>query len=374
MRRFIRWATAAGVLQGALFAQTFTGTWQGALQVPNRELRVVFKISTTDADKLKAVLYSIDQGGQPIPASTVTTQGPSIKISVIGLNGTFEGKLSGDGNVIAGTWTQGQPLTLTLKRATPETAWTIPEPPPPPKPMPANANPVFEVATIKPSDPTKPGKLFRIQPGHFSTLNTTLSDIIGFAYGYHPRQLVGAPSWVETDKWDLDGKPDGEGQPSLDQWKKMIQKLLADRFQLSFHHDKKELSVYALVVAKGGPKMTKSESSGTVPALLFQGLGRLPVRNATMADFAGVMQGAVLDRPVVDQTGIEGRWDFALNWTPDETQFAALGGVPPNLPEKPDGPPNLFDAIQQQAGLKFEATRAPVDVMAIDKVEKPSAN
>ena len=252
MKKLLLWMIAFAAWPGsALWAQSLTGTWQGTLQVPGRELRMVFKISTTDADALKAVLYSIDQGGQPISANTVTRDGSSVKISIVGIGGTFEGKLSADGSSIAGTWTQGgAPLTLTLKRATPETAWTIPEPPTPPKPMAADANPSFEVATIKPGKPDTPGKLFRIQPGHFSTINTTLADIIGFCYGLHPRQIVGAPAWVETQKYDLDGKPDGTGQPSVDQWKKMMQKLLADRFQLSFHHDKKELPAYALVVGK----------------------------------------------------------------------------------------------------------------------------
>jgi uncharacterized protein (TIGR03435 family) len=376
MKKFLLWIIAFAALPGsALLAQNVVGTWQGALQLPG-QLRTVFKISTTDADTLKAVLYSIDQGGQPMPANTVTRNGSSIKISIVGIGGTFEGKLSADGNSIAGTWSQGgAPLALNLKRVTPETAWTIPEPPRPPKPMAADADPSFDVATIKPSKPGTPGRLFRIQPGHFSTINTTLSSLIGFCYGVHPRQIVGAPAWVDTEKYNLDGKPDGEGQPSLDQWKKMVQKLLADRFQLSFHDDKKELPVFALVVAKSGPKLTKSEADANgVPSLLFRGLGMLPVRNATMADFAGVMQSAVLDRPVVDRTGLTGRYDFVLTWTPDETQFAALGGAPPAPIDKPDAPPDLFTAIQQQAGLKFESTKASVDVMVIDKVERPSEN
>jgi uncharacterized protein (TIGR03435 family) len=241
--------------------------------------------------------------------------------------------------------------------------------------MAADANPSFEVATIKPSDPNRPGRLFRVQPVHFSTINTTLNDLIGFSYGLHARQVTGAPDWVGTEKYDLDGKPDGEGQPNEAQWKTMIQKLLADRFQLKFHHETKELSVYALVVAKGGPKTTKSDGDPSgPPSLMFRGLGNLPVRNATMADFVSVMQRAVLDRPVVDQTRLEGRYNFALNWTPDETQFASLGGVPPGIGDKPDAPPDLFTAIQQQVGLKLEATKAQVDVMVIDKVEKPSAN
>src|SRR5580704_8166293 len=108
---------ALATLQGAaLFAQNLTGTWQGTLQIPGRELRTVFKISTTDADKLKAVLvaFSADLPGSPI-SGEATLQGSAVKISIVGI-GTFEGKLSADGNSIAGTWTQGpKPLTLNLK-------------------------------------------------------------------------------------------------------------------------------------------------------------------------------------------------------------------------------------------------------------------
>ena len=100
----------------------------------------------------------------------------------------------------------------------------------------------------------------------------------------------------------------------------------------------------------------------------------LPVQNATMADFAGVMQSAVLDRPVVDQTGLTGRYDFTLKWTPDETQFSGMGiRVPPPTGDA-SAAPGLFTAIQEQLGLKFEATKAPVDVLVVDRAERPSDN
>jgi uncharacterized protein (TIGR03435 family) len=93
-----------------------------------------------------------------------------------------------------------------------------------------------------------------------------------------------------------------------------------------------------------------------------------------MADLATVMQAAVLDRPVVDQTGLTGRYDFTLTWTPDETQFLSMGvRIPPRAPDAA-GPPGLFSAIQEQLGLKFESTKAPVDVIIVDKIERPSPN
>ena len=375
MTKFMLPIFALALTGATLFAQSIAGTWQGALQAGGRELRVVFKISTTDADSLKAVMYSIDQGGQPISVSSVTAQGSVVKMSVVGIGGSYEGKLSADGTAITGTWTQGpQPLPLNLKRATNETAWTIPEPPPPPKPMAANANPTFEVATIKPSKPDAMGKGFRVNGRRFTTLNTSLSDLMTFAYGLHARQITSGPAWMESDKYDLEAKPDGEGQPNETQWKTMVQKLLADRFKLTFHHDKKELPVYAIVVGKTGSKLTKSDGDPNgLPGLFFRGLGVLPARNATMADFAGVMQTAVLDRPVVDQTGLTGRFDFMLTWTPDEFQFGGLGAkVPPPLDNATA--PDLFTAMQQQLGLKLESTKAPVDVLVVDHVEKPTDN
>jgi uncharacterized protein (TIGR03435 family) len=96
--------------------------------------------------------------------------------------------------------------------------------------------------------------------------------------------------------------------------------------------------------------------------------------NATIADFAGVLQSAVLDRPVVDESGLDGHYDFALNWTPDETQFASVGVKLPPPSDKADAPPDLGTAMLQQLGLKLVAAKAPVEVLLIDHIEKPSAN
>ena len=359
-----------------LFAQNLVGTWQGTLkipQAPNGELRTVFKISTTDADTLKGIMYSIDQGGQPIPVTTVTLQGSTVKMSITALGGTFDGKLSPDGNTVAGTWTQGPaPLSLILTRATNQTAWTIPEPPPPPKRMPADANPGFEVATIKPSKPDAQGKVFTLTAGgrEIITRNTSLTDLITFAYQIHPRQITGGPAWLETDKYDVTGKPDVDGSPNTKQYRAMLQKLLEDRFKLTFHRDKKELTVYTLAVGKTGSKLNKAAGNPAgLPGLFFRGLGRLAVTNATIPDFTELMQGSVMDRPVVDQTGLPGRWDFTLTWTPDETQFGGRGGQAPPQADTAEVPPDLFTAVQQQLGLKMESTKAPVEVLVIDKVE-----
>src|SRR6185503_15897748 len=185
MRKLLLWIVVLAALCGdALLAQDLTGTWQGTIQAGGRELRTVIKISPADGGGLRAVMYSIDQGAQPIPVNPVTLQGSTVKMSVPGIGGTYEGRLEADGNTITGTWTQGpNPTPLNLKRATTATAWAIPEPPAPPKPMAPDASPTFEVATIKPSNPDRPGKAFTVRGRQFATINTTLGDIITFAYG-----------------------------------------------------------------------------------------------------------------------------------------------------------------------------------------------
>jgi uncharacterized protein (TIGR03435 family) len=363
-------------VQEAAHAAGVDGTWQGTLHVPNHDLRTVLKISKGANGALSAQFFSIDQGGQALPVSTVSFSGGVVKYAITPLDLTYEGKLSPDGNTITGNTTQGgNTLPLNFDRATPATAWEIPTPPPPIKAMAADAKPSFDVVTVKPSKPDQPGKMFRVEGRRFTTLNTTLGDMIGFAYGIHPKQLVNAPAWVTTDKFDLAGTPDIEGAPNDSQWKLMLQKMLADRFGLKFHNDTRDLSAYALTVAKTGPKLEKSQGDPNgLPGLWFSQLGNLHVTNATMTDFTHLMQEAVLDRPVVDQTNLQGRWNFNLKWTPDESQFVGAGIkiTPPK--DEADAPPPLFTAVQEEVGLKLDATRTSVPVFVVDHVEKPSEN
>ena len=375
MKKLMLWTFVFAALSGgALFAQDLTGTWQGTLQA-GRELRTVIKITKNGA-AMKGTLYSIDQGGQGLPISVVTLEGSTVKMNIPGIGGSYEGKLDSDGTSITGNFTQADhPLPLNLKKATAETAWAIPEPPARLKPMAADANPVFEVATIKPSKPGAVGNGILVRGRQFSTINTSVADLITFAYGVHSRQIVGGPAWLETEKYDLMAKPDGEGQPNDRQWKAMVAKLLVDRFQLKFHQEQKELSVYAIVPGKTGPKLTPSGGDPNgLPGLFFRKLGVLTCRNANMADFAHTMQAQVLDRPVVDQTKIAGRFDFELKWTPDETQFAGFGARAAQATDDANAPPDLYTAIQEQLGLRLVAEKAPVDVMVIDRAEKASAN
>jgi uncharacterized protein (TIGR03435 family) len=127
-----------------------------------------------------------------------------------------------------------------LTRATPQSAWTIPEPPPPPKMMDPNAKPEFEVATIKPSDPKQAGWGIGVnRSGMLNTHNTTLADLIKFTYDLHPKQVIGAPAWFDSDKFDVEAKPSVAGIPTVKQMQIMLQKLIPDRFSLEFHKDKR---------------------------------------------------------------------------------------------------------------------------------------
>jgi uncharacterized protein (TIGR03435 family) len=385
--RMAGWLTVAAVALFVLVAaaqsptdnktQSIADTWQGTLHA-RQDLRTVVKITKADDGGYKAVFYSIDQGGDGLPVTKITVDGTAVKMTLTMISGTYEGKLSPDGKTITGTWSQGpNPLPLVLTRATPETEWTIPPPTPKLPPMAADAHPSFEVATIKPSKPDDQRKAFIVQGRRFKIINQPLTAILSFSYDVQAKQIIGLPPWADTDKYDIDAEPDGEGAPSGKQWKAMLQKLVAERFKLTFHQEKKELSVYVLSVAKGGPKLTKSEGDPNgLPGLFFRGkLGDLGVRNANMGDFTGLMQQAVLDRPVLDQTEITGRYDFTLVWTPDDSQFAGMGAkIPPAPADDGKAPANLYTAIQEQIGLKLDATKAPADVMVVDHVEKPSEN
>lgn len=358
-------------------ATEIAGVWQGTLHIVqvNRDLRIVNKITKNDKGVLKVAFYSIDQGGgQSIEASKTSFDGGVLKYSIDAISGTYEGKMSADGKTIDGTWTQGPTsFPLNLVRTNPDTAWPIPEPP---KAMAKDADPSLEVATIKPAQPGRQGKGFGFRGDQFLTINTNLNDLIAFAYGMHAKQIIGAPDWFSTEMFDINGKPDTPGQPDIKQMGVMVQKLLADRFALKIHHEQRELSVYAVRLASGGPKMTVA-SPNDQQGFGFRGLGDLIVRNMNMTEFATWMQSSVLDKPVVDQTGLKDKYNFTLKWTPDDSQFAQFRGtVPPTPPagDNPNAPPSLYTAVQEQLGLKIEATKAMDDVIVIDHVEQPSPN
>jgi uncharacterized protein (TIGR03435 family) len=187
---------------------------------------------------------------------------------------------------------------------------------------------------------------------------------------------VGGPAWITSDKFDVTGEPDKPGNPNGEQWKSICRKLLADRFQLKFHHDKQELSAFVLSVGKGGEKnLEKSQQGDERFSYGFRptpGGVTLMVTNGTMANLVTGMQGGLLDRPVLDHTGIAGRYNFQVTFAPSGSEFG--GRLPPPAAQVDNPPPDLFAAMQEQLGLKLESTKASADVMVIDQAAKPSEN
>jgi uncharacterized protein (TIGR03435 family) len=231
--------------------------------------------------------------------------------------------------------------------------------------MAADAHPSFAVAVIKLHDPNSHRQGFDFEGSRYTVRNQSVASLVMFAYAVHPKQIVGGPDWVRTDRYDIEGKPDVPGEPSLKQQQEMLRKLLFDRFGLKIKREQRELPVYAIQLAKGRPKLTAAASPDSEADQNGEGHGTEMTQiytSATMKDFAMGMN-FFMDRPVVDQTGLTGKYDFRLRYTYDEVRTT-----------DPNAPPGLFTAIQEQLGLKLQPVKAPVDVLVIDHVERPSAN
>jgi len=234
----------------------------------------------------------------------------------------------------------------------------------------------FDVATIHPAEPNaKAARYILMQGTHrFVEKYYTLKLLIAAAYDLSPRIIYGGPSWVDSDHYDILAITPGELRPTHEEQMRMLRNLLSDRFKLTFHREQKIFSIYQLELASDGPKLKPSTAppedppafiSTVYPEHIF-----LPARNATMDDLTSLLQRAVLDRPVLNKTGLSGRYDFDLTWAPDETEF--VGEVPVAPTDAPSPP--LFTAMQEQLGLRLEATRGPVDALVIDIAQKPTAN
>ena len=250
----------------------------------------------------------------------------------------------------------------------------------------------FEVATIKPAAPDARGSFIRIMPGGaLQVTNMPLKMLLTFAYDVRDFQVSGGPGWVGSERYDINAKsePSAGSQTAPDdprkltddqrktagqQMRQRLQALLAERFLLAIHHETKEAPIYALVVAKNGPKLQESKE-GVGPSLMGRSRGQFEGKGALMEMLANVLSMQV-GRPVVDKTGLTGKYDFKLEWTPDPGQGPGPLGAPgPDAPPPPDpNGPSLFAAVQEQLGLRLESTKGPVETIVIDRVEKPSEN
>ena len=243
--------------------------------------------------------------------------------------------------------------------------------------MAADADPAFDISTVKPSSPDTKGKGLVLTPsGGLRVVNANLAYMVEFAYGVQAKQLVGAPEWIFTDNFDITGKSDTPGMPNMRQARTMLQKLLVERFGLKFHREPREIAAYVLTAPKGAEKLEKSESKSDLPGMGFGISNGVTVNlmNCTLNDFTDLVQSNIVDRPVVDRTGITGRFNFKLSFQPDDSMMNGLGLKIPPTPEGKEAPPALFTAVQEQLGLKLSAEKTQVSALVIDHVNKPSDN
>jgi hypothetical protein len=211
------------------------------------------------------------------------------------------------------------------------------------------AHPEFEVASIKPSAPDARGTSVRPIGNGISLGNMTLKDMITLAYRVQPFQVSGGPAWFDSVHFDVTAK--SENAPRMEDIPLMLQGLLSDRFQLALHHESKELPIYAIVLArkdgKLGPNLTESKEGSCTP----------------------------MDPTKPPPPPKPGTYDMNAEWTLDDNQLA--NATPPGAP-RPTSPdsagPSIFTAFQEQLGLKLESQKGPVDVLVIDRAEKPSEN
>lgn len=265
--------------------------------------------------------------------------------------------------------------------------------------------PKYEVATIKPSSGGSEGRMMMMfSPDGVSTSGVPLQMVVREAFRVEDDRIVGAPAWVKTNRYDIQAKVAPEDAPKLeklkiDQRRSMFLPLLEERFNLKYHHETRELPGYALIVAKGGPKMKPSEvqedakpsaaadsrpgdppgtASGQKHSLRMMGPGHVEAQEANMQVLAQILSHQ-LGRTVVDKTGLSGNYDYTLNWTPDNEPPQMPGGGPEGGPPRNDGGnneagPSLLTALQEQLGLKLQSEKGEVDVIVIDHIDLPSEN
>ncbi len=264
----------------------------------------------------------------------------------------------------------------------------------------AGASYEFEVASIKPNKAGNNMIRIMFSPNGFEGTNATLQMLVKIAYGVDDNQISGGPNWLSTDHFDINAKMDSatadalhkltEDEAKLER-QHMLQALLADRFKLAFHRETKELAMYALVVAKNGPKLQAAKPGDTYPngikgpdgvgrpGVMRMGRGELTGQGLPMSALARLLT-QQLGRTVTDKTGLTVKYDFTLKWTPDEGEAAMFRGADPgpqgsaSTTSADSSGPSIFTAIQEQLGLKLESQKGPVEILVIDHAEQPSEN
>jgi uncharacterized protein (TIGR03435 family) len=235
------------------------------------------------------------------------------------------------------------------------------------------ARPSFEVASIKPNTSASGNTGLRFTPGRLTIENAPLRYLITWAYNVRVFQLSGGPGWVDSAKFDIAAKAEGNASP--DQMRLMLQTLLEQRFKLSLRRETKEHALYALAAAKTGLKL--KESGADCAALAREERGQCGAWfandnafNGTKISMSQLVEGlsSMLDLPVVDKTGFASAFDVHLEWTADDNRAA-----PDGVADKAAGPA-IFTALQEQLGLKLESGKGPIEALVIDHVEKPDAN
>ncbi len=236
--------------------------------------------------------------------------------------------------------------------------------------------PTYDVVSIKPNKTGSGNVSVSIDDGNFDAVNVSLKNLILSAYGLKEGQLEGLPGWGDTERFDVKAKivdPDKKLLESLseDQYRAMRQPILTDRFDLKFHREKKVLAVYELVVMKDGPKFkatteAEEKSDTGVNGVRAGGISvhntQLTATGVPLSSIADTLSGQ-LHRIVVDKTGLTGKYNLMLHWTPDDAPANGDASAP-----------TLFTAIQEQLGLKLRPGKEEVEALVIDHVAQPSEN
>jgi uncharacterized protein (TIGR03435 family) len=233
----------------------------------------------------------------------------------------------------------------------------------------------FDVATVKPVEAgAKAGRFFKMDGTHrWVATNYTLKSLIALAYDLNPRTISGGPGWLDEQSFNIEAITPGDVQPARVEQMQMLRALLVERFGLKFHRQDEEFAIYALTVAKGGPKLkvaANPDDSPRIVGVVYPDRIEVPARSVTMDDFVAMLQRATLDKPTVNRTGLAGKFDFDLKFAQDETEY---GGQVPKAPDDAQNPP-LFTAVQEQLGLKLEATRGMVSTMVVDGAVRPAVD